>query len=158
MWFIGCMVFWLLEYLATIKIHSQGQIQMQNTQATSLSADEARVAALCLLFFFALVPTYHQFALTLCILTNLVVRTPEAVEALQTKGVFVRQDLQRSTAPIEPRNRRIYGWGRSSLFWDWVFNTLHPNADKLSWTAFASSASPVLSSFTVYSNLSEPLK
>ena len=139
MWIISSLLFSLVEYLAHVGNHT--------TSASCTSVipfRHAQLACVGLAVLFAVVPTMSQLIVSVSILCSILVRMPNL------KFVRVRADLQESLDGHAEgsRNRPIYGWGRTTLLWDYMFNTLHPKF-VLSNKALVCAALPGFSTFSV---------
>ena len=148
---VGTLLFLLAEYVLHKLEHTR------NSECATFAVKNAELgfkkvwaSLLATLALFFAVRTLTQLALSVLVLSSVVLQSEQTVQFLELKGLRVRFSL-RENRLVHSRHacqtETCFALGRTSVFWDWVFNTRHPSCAKLTFLEAALSALPGLCSF-----------
>lgn len=162
MWVCATLLFLFAEYVAHSVQHATQPVVCCSVPTVTLETFKRGCACLAVVLFF--VPTFSQLALTVAVACSMALRAPQVTHELGARGFMLRKDLEVSV-DLHSKNP-VHSLGLTSLFWDAVFNTLHPKLPAFDWFSASgvSSLIPGLSAIdasepakTLYSNFKEVL-
>ena len=145
---VGTVLFLLAEYVLHKLEHTRNrECATYAVKSPEVGAFKVCAASAALFLLLVLVGTLTQLALSVLVMSSVVLQSPQKVHFLELHGLRVRFSLRENRLVHSREAESCFAMGRTSVFWDFVLNTRHPSCAKLTLFELALSALPGLCSF-----------